>query len=170
MRSDAHVHVGRCLARAGGRAALDPRPPSARPPTTSSPAPRTSTLLLRCATTHSFLLLLSCRTPLVLLLALGTLLTRGSCRRRADHVASHRRPRLHHRLCRPRLPATFAHPVSAADRPPVPSPSPVSTAHVGRLSIMWGRPTCSLRSWPRSQNRREPLMCRCRVSRAHTQR
>ena len=115
MRSDAHVHVGRCLARAGGRAALDPRPPSARPPTTSSPAPRTSTLLLRCATTHSFLLLLSCRTPLVLLLALGTLLTRGSCRRRADHVASHRRPRLHHRLCRPRLPATFAHPVSAAD-------------------------------------------------------
>ena len=42
MRSDAHVHVGRCLARAGGRAALDPRPPSARPPTTSSPTPRTS--------------------------------------------------------------------------------------------------------------------------------
>ena len=48
--TDAHVHVRRCLARAGGRTARDHRPPSARPPITSSPTPLTSTLLLRCAT------------------------------------------------------------------------------------------------------------------------
>ena len=44
------MHVRRCLARAGGRTARDHRPPSARPPITSSPTPLTSTLLLRCAT------------------------------------------------------------------------------------------------------------------------
>ena len=103
------MHVRRCLARAGGRTARDHRPPSARPPITSSPTPLTSTLLLRCATlpTLHSLLLLSCGAPLVLLLALGMLLTRGSCRTR----------RRHRSLAQPtRPPCTPSHSSSSSSR------------------------------------------------------
>ena len=48
-------------------------------------------------TAHSSLLLLSCGAPLVLLLALGMLLTRGSCRTRRRHrsLAQPNAPALH---------------------------------------------------------------------------